>query len=160
MNSICYRRIIFCSVLLIFSSCTSTKPTAPKIAVMPGPGKPFDQFKLEESECRRYAQDSVNASPSTATSHGVGTALAGTALGTAAGALLGGSQGAGVGAGVGLVGGSLAGAGQAGAEGHDAQWSYDNAYAQCMYAKGNQVPGFQIQQQVAPPPPKSENKKK
>jgi len=34
----------------------------------------------------------------------------------------------------------------------EAQWRYDNAYKQCMYAKGNQVPGYQPQPITAPPP--------
>ncbi len=145
-------KFFYCLLILIFYSCSSTKPTGPKIAVMPAPGKPFDQFILEENECRKYAEQSIGTSGKTATSHGVGTAIAGTALGTAAGALMGGRSGAAVGAGVGMVGGSMAGAGQTGEEGHDIQWSYDNSYAQCMYAKGNQVPGFQLQKSVPPPP--------
>lgn len=137
---------------LIFG-CSTTKPSGPKIAVMPAPGKPFDQFVLEDNECRQYANQAIGTGAKSATNAGVGTAIAGTALGTAAGALMGGRQGASVGAGVGLVGGSLAGAGQTGNEASDVQWSYDNAYAQCMYAKGNQVPGFQVQQ-TTPMPPK------
>src|SRR5260221_199424 len=33
------------------------------------------------------------------------------------------------------------------------QQQYDNAYSQCMYSKGNQVPGFQPAVVYAPPPP-------
>ena len=51
-----------------------------------------------------------------------------------------GSSGAGVGAGVGLLTGTAVGAGY----GYDSAWvlqrRYDNAYLQCMYAKGNKVP--------------------
>ncbi|MDO9182423.1 MAG: hypothetical protein Q7U04_08440 [Bacteriovorax sp.] len=151
MKSNYSHRFFYCATLFLFISCSSTKPMGPKIAVMPAPGKPFDQFVLEENECRNYAQTYIANNPQSATGHGVGTVLAGTALGGAAGALMGGREGASVGAGVGLIGGSLAGAGQTGIEGRDIQWSYDNAYAQCMYAKGNQVPGFQTQQLVSPP---------
>lgn len=153
MISICYRKFFYCSLLIIFSGCSSTTPTGPKIAVMPAPGKPFDKFVAEENVCRQYALQAIGASPKNATGNAIGTAAAGTALGTAAGALIGGRQGAATGAGVGLIGGSLAGAGESGYEARDIQWSYDNAYAQCMYASGNQVPGYQIQQQVPPPPP-------
>lgn len=149
-----FYKIFYFLTLITLYSCSSTTPMGPRISVMPAPGKPFDLFVSEENECRQYAQRSVASSTGSATGHGVGTALASTAIGTAAGGLIGGRQGAGVGAGIGLVGGSMAGAGQAGSEGNDIQWMYDNAYAQCMYAKGNQVPGFQVQQQVIPPPKK------
>jgi hypothetical protein len=33
------------------------------------------------------------------------------------------------------------------------QWSYDNAYSQCMYAKGNQLPGYSYGSYAPPPPP-------
>jgi hypothetical protein len=152
-----YKRIFYSLGFFIFVGCSTTKPMGPKIAVMPTPGKPFDQFVAEETLCRKYAEQYIGNAPKTATGSGVGTALAGTALGTAAGALMGGRQGAATGAGIGLIGGSLAGAGETGVEARDIQWSYDNAYAQCMYSKGNQVPGFQMQQQAAPPlPPKKE----
>jgi uncharacterized protein YcfJ len=142
---------IFISLQLIFiSSCTTTTPLGPKVAVMPAPGKPFSQFVIEEQECRQYAQQSINNAPKEASKNAVGTAVAGTALGTVAGAIMGGKKGAGVGAGVGLIGGSVAGAGEKKSEARDIQWSYDIAYSQCMYAKGNQVPGYQTQQ------PKSE----
>lgn len=157
MISICSRRIFggifYCSLFLIFSSCTSTTPTGPKISVMPAPGKPFDVFVAEDNLCRQFALQAIGKAPQSATGHGVGTAVAGTAIGTAAGAIMGGREGAAVGAGIGMIGGSAAGASQTQYEKHDIQWSYDNAYAQCMYAKGNQVPGFPMQQ-VPPPPPK------
>ena len=151
MKVVLNRKIYLSLIFLLASSCTTMKPMGPKIAVMPAPGKPFDQFTAEDLECRRYAEQSIGNAPNSATHSAVGTAIAGTALGTAAGALLGGSKGATSGAGVGLIVGSAAGSGQAGVEAHDVQWSYDNAYAQCMYAKGNQVPGYQMQQQITPP---------
>lgn len=144
----------FLVFVLIFAGCSSTTPTGPKVAVMPAPGKPFDQFVGEDTICRQFALQSINGTPKDAKNNAVGTALAGTAIGTAAGALIGGRSGASVGAGVGLIGGSAAGAGEAGYEARDIQWSYDNAYAQCMYAKGNQVPGFQTQSAPPPLPPK------
>jgi len=150
-----FKRYFYFLAIFIFFGCATTKPMGPKISVMPAPGKPFDQFVAEETICRQYAEQYIGNAPKTATGSGVGTALAGAALGTAAGALIGGRQGAATGAGIGLIGGSLAGAGETGTEARDIQWSYDNAYAQCMYSKGNQVPGFQTQQQAAPAlPPK------
>jgi hypothetical protein len=156
MTSIWYRRVVYCSVLLMFSGCMTTVPIGPRVAVMPAPGKPFEVFAAEEHLCRQYAEQSIGiTSDSSASRNYAGTAVAGTAIGTAAGALLGGREGAPVGAGVGLIAGSAAGSNQAAYSSRDAQWSYDNAYTQCMYAKGNQIPGYhyQLQQQIPPPPP-------
>ncbi|MBC7779710.1 MAG: hypothetical protein H7125_06325, partial [Proteobacteria bacterium] len=63
-----------------------------------------------------------------------------TAVGALAGAALGGSNGAAAGAGVGLLFGSVSGADAANRSGYTLQQRYDNAYVQCMYAKGNKVP--------------------
>jgi uncharacterized membrane protein YebE (DUF533 family) len=145
-------KFFYCSVLILLCGCSSTTPIGPKIAVMPAPGKPFDQFVGEETICRQYASSTISGAPKSASNTAAGSIIAGTALGTAAGALIGGRQGAPVGAGVGLIVGSGAASGQQGYEARDIQWSYDNAYAQCMYSKGNQVPGFQTQQSMGPPP--------
>jgi hypothetical protein len=64
--------------------------------------------------------------------------------------------GAAIGAGTGLLGGAAVGANADQAAGWNAQRRYDIAYQQCMYAKGNQVPGFQPPQETptpSPPPP-------
>jgi hypothetical protein len=37
----------------------------------------------------------------------------------------------------------------------EVQWQYDTAYQQCMYARGNQVPGHQSATIPPPPPPPS-----
>jgi hypothetical protein len=49
-------------------------------------------------------------------------------------------QGAAIGAGTGLLFGSAAGANAAGWNNFTIQRQYDNAFLQCMYAKGNQIP--------------------
>ena len=113
MTSIWYRRVAYCSVLLMFSGCMTTVPIGPRVAVMPAPGKPFEVFAAEEHLCRQYAEQSIGLSPDAAASN------------------------------------------QAAYASRDAQWRYDNAYTQCMYAKGNQVSGYQYQRQVTPPPPNS-----
>jgi hypothetical protein len=154
MTSIWYRRVAYCLAVLIFAGCTTPHPMGPRVTVMPAPGKPFEMFEAEESQCRQFAEHSIGLTPDSAASQSfAGSAVAGTAIGTAAGALLGGRQGAAVGAGTGLLVGSAAGSNQAAYSSRDAQWSYDNAYKQCMYAKGNQVPGYQYQQQIPAPPP-------
>ncbi len=143
--------LFFYSLLISFFGCSSPTPTGPKIAVMPSPAKPFDVFIAEDKLCREFAMQSIGKSPGSATGHAAGTVVAGTAIGTAAGAIMGGRQGAATGAGLGLIMGTVGGISRADYEGNEIQWSYDTAYSQCMYAKGNQVPGYQMQQQVMPP---------
>ena len=62
------------------------------------------------------------------------------AISALAGAAIGGKDGAAVGAGVGLLFGSAAGADAAQSHNYGSQRQYDNAYIQCMYAKGHKVP--------------------
>src|SRR4030095_4628250 len=50
-------------------------------------------------------------------------------------------HGAAIGAGTGLLVGSAAGSNAAGYSYYDSQRRYDMAYTQCMYARGNQIPG-------------------
>jgi hypothetical protein len=154
MNSKWFRSAAYCSALLIIAGCATPRPIGPRVTVMPAPGKPFEVFVAEESQCRQYAEQSLGMTPDQVSSNSfAASAAAGTAIGTAAGALLGGREGAATGAGMGLLVGSAAGSGQAEYSARDAQWRYDNAYMQCMYAKGNQVPGYPVQRQIPPPPP-------
>jgi hypothetical protein len=134
----------------------ATAPQGPSIRVLPAPGKPFEVFASDDSYCRGYAQQTSGNATDAANASGVGTAVAGTAIGAAAGALLGGRNGAGAGAGFGLLAGSAIGADQSGRAGYSIQRRYDNAYAQCMYAKGNLLPGQSVPYNYsyyAPPPP-------
>lgn len=148
------RGIIYCAALFIFSGCMTNMPMGPRVAVMPAPGKPFDVFMSEENMCRQYAEQSIGLSPNdVASKNAVATTAAGVVVGTTIGALAGGHRSAPIGAAVGLIAGSSAGADQAASASRDAQWRYDVAYEQCMYAKGNQVPGYQFQRQIPPPPP-------
>lgn len=132
---------------------------------MPGTGKNFDQFRYDDADCRQYAQSQLGSNANqAATDAGVKSAAIGTIVGALAGAALGGHQGAGIGAGTGLLFGSVAGTGAAQSSANTTQRRYDNAYIQCMYAKGEQVPvsagmrgRMQYQQAPAqprtPPPP-------
>jgi hypothetical protein len=109
---------------------------------LPGSGQSFDQFRVDDSTCRGYANQQVGGvSPNEAAA---GTALAsaavGTALGAAVGAIANGGQGASVGAATGLAVGGLSGAGWGMRSAYGVQRRYDNAYVQCMYAKGHRVP--------------------
>lgn len=137
------------------AGCVSV-PTGPTARVMPAPHKPFEVFVNEDARCRDYAfrqSGGVEASDAAARS-GVASAAVGTAVGAAVGALAGGERGAGVGAAGGLLIGSASGVGAAGASSWELQRRYDTAYEQCMYAAGNQVPGYRVPSYFPPPPPR------
>ena len=127
--------------LALLAGCVSA-PTGPSVMALPGNGKNFDQFRNDDAECRQYAQAQVGGSDANqaATDAGLKSAAVGTAVGALAGAALGGHEGAGNGAAAGLVMGSVAGTGAAQSSAYGIQRNYDNAYIQCMYAKGEQVP--------------------
>jgi hypothetical protein len=129
------------AALLLLGGCVSI-PSGPSMATFPGSGRSFDEFRFDEADCRRYASDSIGGSdPSRAQADSaLRSAAVGTAIGAIAGAALGGSQGAATGAGVGLLFGGVTGAGAASASGQSTQHRYDNAFVQCMYAKGHKVP--------------------
>ena len=146
--------------VLLLAACV-TVPEGPSVMVLPGSGKSFDQFRVDDYECRQFAQMQIGGTNAqqAATESGVKSAAVGTAVGAAAGALMGGHQGAGTGAGAGLLVGSLAGSGAAQGSAHNLQQRYDASYVQCMYAKGHRVPvSGQLQQAPSrgyytPPPP-------
>jgi len=128
--------------LALLAGCASL-PSGPRVAVMPAPGKPLDLFSMEDRQCRNYADQAIGIAPrDSATQNMVGSAIVGTAIGAAVGGLAGGNHGAATGAAVGMVAGSASGTSQAAYAGADAQRRYDIAYQQCMYAKGNQLPGY------------------
>ena len=150
---------------LLLAACATPAPSGPGILVLPGTGKTFDQFRGDDNDCRVYAYNQIGGPAAGQESKDSATksALIGTAIGTAAGALLGGGQGAAVGAGVGLAGGSIVGADASRASSGSQQQRYDNAFTQCMYAKGHRVPvagrypqdpgGNQQGARQPPPPP-------
>jgi len=146
----------------VLSAC-AVVPTGPNVMVLPAPGKPFEAFQADEAVCRQYARSQLGVEPAEAASQSAVTSGAiGTVAGAAAGALIGagvGHPGAGaaIGAGSGLVLGGASGVGASGASAATLQSRYDMAYVQCMYAKGNQVPGVatapSARSTLPPPPP-------
>jgi len=131
----------------VLSGCV-TVPTGPGVMVLPGSRKGFDEFRNDEAACRNYAQSVIGgpAAGQAGSDAAAANAVAGAALGAAAGAILGSvsgqaGQGAAIGAGTGLLFGSAAGSNVAGYSSYQLQRNYDIAYVQCMYARGNQVPG-------------------
>lgn len=147
---------IAASCLVALSGCASL-PTGPSVMALPGAGKNFEQFRGDDAECRQYAQDQLGGSNANqaGVDAGVRSAAVGTAVGAVAGAVIGGHGGAGVGAGTGLLVGSVAGTGAAQSSAYGTQRRYDNAYVQCMYAKGERVPVAlaSARERVHPPTP-------
>ncbi len=129
----------------VLAGCV-TVPVGPAVTVLPGSRKSFDQFSDDDRVCRQYAQNAVGPSAQNASDAAVGSAVGSTAIGAATGAIIGsatGQAGAGaaIGGGLGLLFGSAVGADVAGGSSYALQRTYDGAYVQCMYARGNQVPG-------------------
>lgn len=127
--------------LLILGGCVSV-PTGPSVMALPGTGKNFDQFRADDADCRQFALSQIGgaAADRSGIDAGVRSAAVGTLVGAVAGAAIGGHDGASTGAGTGLLVGSMAGAGAAQGSAYGTQRQYDNAYIQCMYAKGQKVP--------------------
>ena len=150
------KTLLDAALAALLAGCASM-PTGPSVAVMPGPGKPFDQFQTDNAICRQFAEQQIGATPNQVAQEQVLTgAAAGAALGAASGALMGhGHEGATESmAGAGLIVGSAAGANAAAAGTMTLQRRYDIAYQQCMYAKGNLIPGYPAPRYAPPPPPR------
>lgn len=146
------RRVLACSTLALVLAGCATAPSGPRVAVMPAPGKPLEVFEAEDRYCRSYAEQSIGQTRNEAAAQNfAGAAAVGTAVGAVAGSLSGGHGSAGSGAATGLAVGSMVGAGQSGEASQDAQWRYDIAYQQCMYSKGNQIPGAPLPPYYPPP---------
>lgn len=137
---------------LLTAGC-ATIPTGPLVRVMPAPNKPFEVFAREQSACERYASDQVSGGAQAANNRALGAAALGAVLGLGAGAATGSGHAATVGAATGGAIGAAVGADQSSYAGYSLQRRYDIAYSQCMYAKGNYVPGMMASVPPPPPPP-------
>ncbi|HEY0269272.1 MAG TPA: YMGG-like glycine zipper-containing protein [Methyloradius sp.] len=129
------------AIALALSACT-TVPTGPSRMALPGSGKSFEQFNDDDRTCRTYSLNQSNGVSANKAGNDsfVESAAVGTAVGALLGAAVGGNEGAAVGAGTGLLVGSAAGSDAAAQSSYTVQQRYDNAYVQCMYAKGHKVP--------------------
>lgn len=137
---------------LLVSGCAQT-PMGPTVQVMPGPGKSFDAFAYDQAGCKQFAEGAVAGQAQNANNRAVGAAAIGTLLGAGLGAAIGGGRGAAIGAGSGAIAGTGIGMSGSANEQMGIQQQYDNAFAQCMYSKGNMVPGYGPMMVNAPPPP-------
>jgi hypothetical protein len=154
------RGVMLLLIIPLLSACT-VMPTGPSVMVLPGVGKPFDQFQVDDMLCRQFAQTQTGIPPGEAGKQStITTAALGTLLGAGAGAALGAAAGdagvgAAIGAGSGLLVGTASGAEAGAGTARSLQSRYNVSYMQCMYAKGNQVPGTPSapQSSYVPPPP-------
>ncbi len=144
--------------VMVLAGC-ATIPTGPSVRVMPGPGKPFEIFQSEDNLCRQWASQQAGAEPGEITNQTLG---GGAAIGAVTGAMIGAASsrhagaGALVGAGIGALAGTAMASGPAYAGGQSVQRRYDIAYQQCMYSKGNDIPGVvrhRNEYRMPPPPP-------
>jgi len=137
-----HSRLPLIALLAAIGGCAVT-PTGPNVMVLPGSGMSFEQFQVDDGVCRQFALGQVEGrSMSAAAQESAATSAAiGAAVGALAGVAIGGnSRGAAVGAGSGLLLGTAVGSDSARASSGGTQRQYDNAYIQCMYAKGHRVP--------------------
>ena len=156
------RGLLLCFALVSLGGC-ATMPTGPGVMVLPEPGKPFEEFQSDDAVCRQWAMQQIQLPPNEVVNKNLaGGAAIGTIICAGLGAAIGAASGnaatgAAIGAGSGLVTGTAAASGPAYAAGLEAQRRYDNAYQQCMYAKGNQIPGLAAAPKrspwIPPPPP-------
>lgn len=155
------RLLVILTAVLVLGACV-TMPTGPSVMVLPSAGKTFEVFQSEDLACRNWAALQTGAPPAGVVNQNLtGGAAIGALMGAGLGAAIGaasGNAGAGaaIGAGSGLIGGAAVASGPAYYAGWEVQLRYDNAYQQCMYAKGNQIPGVLSASRSSaftPPPP-------
>jgi len=134
----------------LLAGCVSM-PVGPTVAAMPPPNKPFEVFVQDDQVCRNWAGASISTGRDAAHQQMLASTLAGAALGTLAGALTGGHHDVGTGAAIGTVVWRRRRRRTGAATAWTVQRAYDVAYQQCMYARGNVIPGY-YPYPVAPPP--------
>jgi hypothetical protein len=155
MFSCCHSPLVAGGVAasLLLAGCAQM-PVGPTVAVMPGANKPFEVFVQDDQMCRGWAAHSIGQPGNDlAAQQFVGSTVTGAVIGALAGAAVGGHHSAGAGAAVGTLVGSTAGANQSAATGWRSQRTYDIAYQQCMYSKGNVLPGSRYGAYQYPAPP-------
>src|SRR5262249_46951863 len=107
--------VLAAGVALLGVGC-ATVPTGPSVMVLPGTGKPFEQFQADDAMCRQWAMQQAGLTQKAFNDTTISGAAIGTVLGAAAGAAFGAlagnpALGAAAGAGAGLLGGTAIGAG-------------------------------------------------
>lgn len=138
-------------IVLMLSACASV-PMGPTVQVWPSANKPFEVFQQDQESCKQYAYSQVAGQAEAANQRALGSGAIGALLGAGLGAAVGGQKGAGVGAAAGMIVGGASGAEATSSDQVSIQIQYNNAFSQCMYARGNSVPGASPTGQPAPPP--------
>ena len=153
-------RTFFLFLLVIALAGCATGPTGPTVSVIPAPGKPFEVFQAEDAGCRQWAEQQINGMNPAQTAnqkdcrrcsnrHGRGRGprrarrvCLGTRRSRSSHRRSDGPR-------------RWCGCGQqCGRSLRIAlQRRYNTAYTQCMYSKGNQVPGAYRPVSATPPPP-------
>lgn len=148
------RILLLLGATSVLAGCASA-PTAPRVTALPGSNKSYEAFQRDDAICRDRAYFAAGGSRAQQAGNDTvaNSAVLGTLIGAAAGALIDGGHGAAVGAGMGLLTGAAVGSNQAQADGWSAQRRYDSSYLQCMYARGNQVPGRYVARRAPAYPP-------
>jgi uncharacterized protein YcfJ len=145
-------KIVFSAAFALAVSACASQPLGPSVTVLPGPDKPFSKFTEDDVVCRDFANKQVAGTADQVNGAVVNSAVVGTILGAALGAAVGRGPGAAVGAASGaLIGTGTAANGSAWSQ-MSIQQRYNIAYMQCMYAHGNQVPGYTVTALPSPPP--------
>jgi uncharacterized protein YcfJ len=140
------------TAVALLAACAA-QPAGPRVQVMPAPNKPFPVFQEDDAVCRQFGAQQSAGVADDANARQFGAAAIGTVLGAGLGAAAGGGRGAAIGAGAGAIAGTAYGSNAAARGTYTAQQIYDNAYAQCMYSRGNQVPGYVAGPAYGAPPP-------
>ena len=108
-------------------------PTAPLVQVVRGSGVSFGMFQQDDRACRDFAAAQLAAPAPRGLQTVVGAPEAGS---------LGLRQGSPIGTGTGEIGAVTASNAFMADQQSAPQARYDNAYSLCMYARGNEVPGY------------------
>jgi hypothetical protein len=124
--------------VIMLSGCV-TPPMGPTALVMPGQGKPFEDFAGDQSTCKQFASGEVSGGATLANLTQFGTVALTTAVGAGLGGAVRNTRGAEIGGGAGAIAGLAATSRGAAAGQGSLQSRYDLAYIQCMYARGNQI---------------------
>jgi len=134
------KKIISAALGVVLLQGCAVTPAGPTVQVLPERNKPFEVFAQDQGVCTQYATGQVQGQAKRANVLAAGGAVLGTVLGAGLGAAVGNGTGAAVGAAGGAALGTGIGSGNTSNAGGGIQAQYDNAYVQCMVAKGNQLP--------------------
>jgi hypothetical protein len=153
------------TLLPLLGAC-ATMPMGPSVLVLPGAGKSFEDFTVDNGTCQEWAAQQAGGNPDqNGQTRAASSAAIGTLLGAGTGAVIGAAYGnpaagAAIGAGSGLFLGGASGLDSGQNWRWELQRRYDNAFQQCMYAKGNQIPvnansqpSISNNEMIPPPPP-------